>query len=139
MLWGLGLLIGSIHPVGLVLTLLVFACWTVFAAVWGLVAAIKASEAPRDANGNQSLLAMFFHASAALPYVMPSGLNSVLWGSCSPLLVLWLTQFSYRDLRNLFFYAVFPHLDWIGIQTGEGAFQVGLLCLLGSSCHCRDW
>ena len=131
LLWLLDLLTGSLHPLGLVLTLLVFACWIMFAAVWGMLAAVKTADGARDTNGTQTLIAMLSNASAALPYLLPATLNSVLWGSCSPLLVLWLTQFSYRDLRNLLAYPIYPHLHWIGIRTNEGSLQMGLMCLIG--------
>ena len=131
LLWTLDLLTGSLHPLGFVLSLTVITCWVVFLAVWGLIASIKTADPTRDANGSQTLVAMLLNATAALPFLLPSGLNSVLWGSCSPLLILWITQFSNRDFRHLSFSETFPHLQWIGIATGEGAIPVALACLIG--------
>jgi hypothetical protein len=131
LIWVLDLLLGSLHPLGFVLSLLVFAGWLWFVAVWAMCAAIKVTDPSRDAQGSRSLLMMLVSSTAALPYLLPGGLNSVLWGFCSPLLALWLTQFSYRDLGNLTFYDVYPHLEWIGIRSGEGAIPVCLTSLLG--------
>ena len=99
LLWMLGLFTGSIHPLGFVLSLLVISSWMWFAAIWGMVGATRAEDATRagNTNGIRRLRVMLLNGTAALPLLLPTGLSSVLLGSCSPLLVLWITQFSYRE------------------------------------------
>ena len=69
--------------------------------------------------------------TAALPIFLPAGISSVLLGSGSSPFVLWLAEFSYRDLRNALQYPAYPHLHWIGIETGEGPLRVAATCLIG--------
>ena len=66
-----------------------------------------------------------------LPFLLPAGLTSVLLGSGSSSFVLWLAEFSYRDLRNALHYPAYPHLQWIGIRSGEGPLRVAATCLIG--------
>jgi hypothetical protein len=42
-----------------------------------------------------------------------------------------MAQLSYRDVRNLLYYPAYPHLQWIGIDTGEGAVAVAATCVIG--------
>ncbi len=43
----------------------------------------------------------------------------------------WLSLFSYRDVRGAVQYAAYPHLEWIGIHSREGALPVVAACLIG--------
>jgi hypothetical protein len=133
LLWLLALLTGSLHPLGLVLVMLVLISWLLFASLWAMQGAIAAEDPTQASNSNgiRSLLVMLVNATSALPFFLPSGLNSILWGSCSPVFVLWLAQFSCRDLRLLSTYASYPPLNWARIETGEGAIAVALTCLVG--------
>jgi ABC-type Na+ efflux pump permease subunit len=133
LLWLLDLLTGSLHPLGMVLAMLGLMSWLLFASLWAMQGAIAARDATQASNSNgiRSLLVMLINATSVLPFFLPSGLNSVLWGSCSPVFVLWLTQFSCRDLRLLSTHASYPPLHWARIETGEGAIAVALTCLVG--------
>ena len=130
LLWGLGLVTGAIHPLGFVLTLLALCASTWFLAAWGLFCAIGAKNNAEASNPSVSL-ALVLMASAALPFLLPARLSSVLLGAGSPPFVIWLAQFSYRDLRNMMQYPVFPLLSWVGIKTGEGPFWVAATCFVG--------
>jgi ABC-type Na+ efflux pump permease subunit len=130
LLWTLGLVTGAIHPLGFVLTLLALCASTWFLAAWGLSCAIGAKNNAEASNPSLSL-ALVLMMSAALPFLLPAGLNSVLLGAGSPPFVIWLAQFSYRDLRNAIEYPAFPLLNWVGIKTGEGPFWVAATCLVG--------
>jgi ABC-type transport system involved in multi-copper enzyme maturation permease subunit len=130
LLWALGLVTGAIHPLGFVLTLLALSASTWFLAAWGLFCAIGAKNNAEASNPSVSL-ALVLMASAALPFLLPAKLSSVLLGAGSPPFVLWLAQFSYRDLRNMMQYPSFPLLSWVGIKTGEGPFWVAATCLVG--------
>jgi hypothetical protein len=130
LLWGLGLVTGAIHPLGFVLTLLALCASTWFLAAWGLFCAIGAKNNAEASNPSLSL-ALVLMASAALPFLLPAQFSSVLLGAGSPPFVLWLTQFSNRDLRNMMQYSAFPLLSWVGIKTGEGPFWVAATCFVG--------
>jgi ABC-type Na+ efflux pump permease subunit len=129
-LWGLGLVTGAIHPLGFVLTVLALCASTWFLAAWGLLCAIGAKSNAEASNPSVSL-ALVLIGSAALPFVLPAGFSSVLLGAGSPPFVIWLAQFSYRDLLNAMQYPVFPLLSWVGIKTGEGPFLVAATCFVG--------
>jgi len=129
-LWMLGLIAGAIHPLGFVLSMLVLFSWTCFMIAWGMLCAIKARVA-ESATVPGISLAYLLLGTAVLPIFLPSGISSVLLGSGSSSFVLWLAEFSYRDLRNAIHYSAFPHLHWIGIGTGEGALRVAATCLIG--------
>ena len=57
----------------------------------------------------------------ALPFLLPGMLSSVLLGAGSPPFVAWLSLVSYRDVRNACQYSVYPALQWMHIDTREGA------------------
>ncbi len=130
LLWTLGLIAGAIHPLGFVLSLLTLFSWTWFMIAWGLLCAIKARVAELAAIPGISLAYLLTFA-ALLPFFLPARVSSVLLGSLTSPLVLWLAEFSYRDLRNALHYPAFPHLHWIGIETGEGPLRVAATCLIG--------
>ena len=77
--------------------------------------------------------------TAVLPFLLPAGLTSVLLGSGSSSFVLWLAEFSYRDLRNALHYPAYPHLQWIGIRSGEGPLRVAATCLIGIVAPVSGW
>ena len=129
-LWTIGLIAGAIHPVGFVLSLLVLFSWTWFMVAWGMLCAIKARVAAMATFPGISL-AYLLIGTAVLPFFLPSRISSVLLGSGSSPFVLWLAEFSYRDLRNAMHYPAYPHLPWIGIRLGEGPLRVATTCLIG--------
>jgi ABC-type transport system involved in multi-copper enzyme maturation permease subunit len=129
-LWTLGLIAGAIHPVGFVLSMLVLFSWTWFMVAWGTLCAIKARVAALATIPGISF-AYLLIGTAVLPIFLPTSSSSVLLGSGSSSFVLWLSEFSYRDLRNAVHYPAYPHLQWIGISTGEGPLRVAATCLIG--------
>jgi ABC-type Na+ efflux pump permease subunit len=129
-LWTLGLIAGAIHPLGFVLSVLVLFSWTWFMIAWGMLCAIKARVAELATFPGISL-AYLLIGTAVLPIFLPTSISSVLLGSGSSPFVLWLAEFSYRDLRNALHYPAYPHLQWIGIGTGEGPLRVAATCLIG--------
>ncbi len=128
--WTLGLLAGAIHPLGFVLSLLLLFSWTWFGVAWGMLCAVKTSVAELATIPGISL-AYLLIATAVLPFLVPAGISSMLLGSGSSPFVLWLAEFSYRDLRNAMQYTAYPHLRWIGIGTGEGPLRVAATCSIG--------
>lgn len=129
-LWTLGLIAGAIHPLGFVLSLLILFSWMWFMVAWGMLCAVKA-KASALATHPSIGFAYLLIGTAALPIFLPAGMCSVLLGSGSSPLLLWLAEFSYRDLRNALHYSAYPHLHWIGIETGEGPLRVATACLIG--------
>jgi ABC-type transport system involved in multi-copper enzyme maturation permease subunit len=129
-LWTIGLLAGAIHPLGYFLTLLELAAWTWFLLVLGLRASVRAQD-PAAAAGATLSLTFLPIASGVLPFLLPAKLSSVVLGVASIPFVTWLSLVSYRDVRAALHYAVYPHLAWAGIATGEGPVWVLTTCLLG--------
>ncbi len=129
-LWILGLIAGAIHPLGFVLSILALFSGTWFMVAWGMLCAIKARAATVATLPGISL-AYLLSSTAVLPFFLPTNISSVLLGSGSSSFVLWLAEFSYRDLRNALHYPAYPHLQWIGIETGEGLLRVAATCLIG--------
>jgi ABC-type transport system involved in multi-copper enzyme maturation permease subunit len=129
-LWTLGLLAGSIHPLGYLLSAFELAAWTWLLLVIGLRASVRARDPTLAANGSLSLLFLPL-ASGVLPFVLPARLSSVLLGTGSVPFVTWLSLVSYRDVRAALRYPVYPHLAWAGIATNEGWLAVLATCVLG--------
>ncbi len=129
-LWMLGLIAGAIHPLGFALSFLVLFSWTWFMIAWGMFCAIRARVAELATLPGIGL-AYLLLGTAVLPFFLPTSISSVLIGSGSSSFVLWLAEFSYRDLRNALHYPAYPQLQWIGIETGEGLLRVAMTCLIG--------
>jgi len=129
-LWTIGLLAGAIHPLGFLLASLAVAAWTWLLLVLGLLASLRAKDQTAATNRSLSLLILPL-VSAALPFLLPARISSVLWGAGSTPFVTWLSLVSYRDVSAALHYSVYPHLAWAGIATGEGASSVLAACLLG--------
>src|SRR5262249_39986810 len=129
-LWTIGLLAGSIHPVGYFASVLVLAGWTWLLLVLGLWAAVRARDPATTAGTSLSLLILPI-ISGLLPFMLPGRLNSVLLGLASEPFVTWLSLVSYRDVRAAMHYPVYPHLAWAHIATGEGLMLVLVTCVLG--------
>ena len=55
----------------------------------------------------------------------------MLLGAGSPPFVAFLSLVSYRDVRNAWHYPVYPFLQWMHIETGEGPLVVVATCLIG--------
>ena len=66
--------------------------------------------------------------SVVLPFLVPGRWSSVGLGAGSPPFVVWLSLVSYRDVRAASRYAVYPHLQWIHLTTGEGPLAVVATC-----------
>jgi hypothetical protein len=128
-LWTLGLCAGAVHPLGYLVSVLVLAAWTWFMLAFGLSIAIKAKDA--GATASSSLGVLFLMTGAGiLPFLLPSRSSSVLLGAGSPPFVAWLSLVSFRDVRNAWRFPVYPALQWMHLDTGEGALSVAATCLI---------
>jgi ABC-type transport system involved in multi-copper enzyme maturation permease subunit len=128
-LWTVGLGAGAIHPVGYLVSALVLAAWTWFMLAFGLSIAMKAKDAGATSSSSLGLLFLLTGAGI-LPFLLPSQSSSVLLGAGSPPFVAWLSLVSYRDVRNAWRFPVYPALQWMHLETGEGALSVAAACLI---------
>ncbi len=142
-LWIIGLAAGAIHPVGFVVSLLVAAAWTWFMLAFGVSISIPARNSNENTGANLGLI-LLTTGTTVLPFVLPRALNSIALGACSPPFVIWLSLVSYRDVRNAFKYAAYPGIEWMSIDTGEGALMVvataalsAIIPLIGGVCLWR--
>jgi ABC-type Na+ efflux pump permease subunit len=124
-LWTLGLITGSIHPIGFVVVLLMMA-----SAIWCFLA-FGMRCAVFAAGGSPLVgLIMLLTFTVALPFMLPVRFSSVLLGFLSLPFDVSLALASYRDIRVAKFDAPYPFLQWIGLNTAEGPLQVIMTCLL---------
>jgi ABC-type Na+ efflux pump permease subunit len=129
-LWTIGLVAGSVHPAGYLVSLLVVAAWTWLMLVFGVSVSIAAKD---KAPANYRFMGLLHLATATLvlPFLLPRMFNSVLLGASSPPFVAWMSLVSYRDVRNACQYSVYPALQWMHIGTREGPILVAATCLIG--------
>jgi ABC-type Na+ efflux pump permease subunit len=129
-LWTIGLVAGSVHPAGYLVSLLVAAAWTWLMLAFGLSTSIAAND---KAPANHRFMGLLFlgTGSLALPFLLPAKINSVLLGTGSPPFLAWMSFVSYRDVRNAWQYSTYPALQWMTIHTGEGPLSVAATCLIG--------
>jgi hypothetical protein len=129
-LWSIGLIAGAIHPLGFLVSLAVVAAATWMAITAGILASIRALDAPAVSQRGLGVITILL-ASGIVPFLLPRELNSVLAGSGSVPFVLWLSLVSYRDVGLALEYAAYPPIQWMGIGTGEGALRVLAGCAIG--------
>jgi hypothetical protein len=129
-LWTIGLIAGAIHPLGYLVAMMELAATTWFFVAFGALGAIRAQDAS-TAHGLAVGLPMVLIGSATLPFLLPGRLSSALLGAGSPPFVIWLSLLSYRDVQTALSHSSYPHLQWIGIGTGEGPLRVLAACLIG--------
>jgi ABC-type Na+ efflux pump permease subunit len=134
-LWTIGLIAGSIHPLGYLAAVLEMAATTWFFLAWGTLASVRAKDLA-TAAGQSTRLAMLLGFSGIVPLLLPGRLNSVLLGAGSSPFVSHISLVSYRDVRAGLHFAAYPPLQyWTGfprirIATGEGAVWVVMTCLI---------
>ena len=131
-LWTLGLIAGAVHPLGYLAALLELAAssWFFMTYVTSRTLAAFSTKEASAATGQGLGRVMILLVSGALPFLLPAGLSSVLLGAGSLPLMLWLSLLSYRDVHGLV-HSSYPHLQWIGIRTGEGAAWILAAWLIG--------
>jgi ABC-type Na+ efflux pump permease subunit len=129
-LWTLGLIAGAIHPAGFLVSVLVMVAWTWLMLAFGMSISIAAKDLAATTNRTLGLV-LLTTGTMVLPFMLPARMSSVLLGSGSPPFVAWLSLVSYRDVRNAWHYSVYPALQWMHINTGEGPLAVVVTCALG--------
>jgi ABC-type transport system involved in multi-copper enzyme maturation permease subunit len=129
-MWTLGVLSGAIHPLGYLATVLIMASWTWLFLVSGMLAALKAKDLRVSANVTMTTFFLPI-VSTALPFLLPAGIRSVVWGAGSTPFLASLSLASYRELRGALDDPVYHPLHWFKINTGDGPLLVALACLIG--------
>ncbi len=129
-LWTIGLVAGAIHPAGYLVSLIGVAAWTWLMLVFGMSVSLAAKDLAASTNRTVGLV-FLTTGTLALPFFLPGMMNSVLLGASSPPFVAWLSLVSYRDVRNAWQYSVYPALQWMHIDTGEGFVSIVATCLIG--------
>ena len=142
-LWTLGLLSGAVHPLGYLAANLILIASTAFCLMFGLVVALQVKDR-KDAMGRNMALVLLPIVSAALPYLLPAGISSVLWGAASTPFVTWLCLASHREIHSAFVASNFDQAaNWIGLNTGASPLLTALTCLLAilapALCAWRMW
>lgn len=129
-LWTIGLVVGAVHPGGYFVSLLVVAAWIWFMLVFGVSVSMSAKD---KAPANYRFMGLLYIGTGTLvlPFLLPRMFNSVLLGASSPSFVAWMSLLSYRDVRNARHYSVYPALQWMQVDTGEGPILVAATCLIG--------
>jgi ABC-type Na+ efflux pump permease subunit len=129
-LWTIGLCAGAVHPLGYLVSVLTMAAWTWFMLTFGLSIAVDAKDHGVTTLSSLGLLSLLTGAGV-LPFLLPTRWASVLLGAGSPPFVAWLSLVSYRDVRNALHFPVYPALQWMHLDTGEGPLWVAATCLIG--------
>src|SRR5262249_32725272 len=129
-LWTLGLLFGAVHPIGYIAALLTLASSTAYFLVAGLQSGLRIQDHASAASRSMGLVILPV-GSGVLPFILPTGFSSIVWGTASTPLVAWLSLVSYREVSCAWRYATYPLFQWVGVNTNEGAITVLLTCLVG--------
>ncbi len=133
-LWGVGVLAGAIHPLGFLYALLAVTAWSTFFMALGAQTALR-SETMKPGSNPASVLFMALPVSALILMFLPARFRSVLLGAASSVFVVWMSLFSYRDIRDVALFSAplkaYDPLKWIGLATGDSPWLVIITCLAG--------
>lgn len=122
-LWILGLAAGAIHPLGLVMAVLLLASSTWFLLAYGAMVSVGAKDMD-EAAGRCVLLATVLVATAALTFLLPAGLNSLLWSVGATPIMLWTSLLSYREVAALLHAPLQPSTFRAGLLSGQWPLTV---------------
>jgi ABC-type Na+ efflux pump permease subunit len=129
-LWTLGLICGAVHPLGFLATVLTLISTTAFYLVVGQFIALQVED-QATASGRTVGLVILPICSGLLPFVLPTAISSIAYGVASPPMVSHLALVSYREVSSAWQSAVYPPLQWIGLNSGDRPLTVVLTCLIG--------
>lgn len=128
--WTLGLIAGSVHPVGFAVAIAILASWVWFLIVSGISAGMRTKTTTAGSNSTLAIR-MLLAWSGLLPFMLPTRFSSVLLGVGSLPYDVALSLISYRDVRAAMHFRPCPPLVWMGISTGEGLPMVIILWTCG--------
>jgi ABC-type transport system involved in multi-copper enzyme maturation permease subunit len=134
LLWSVGLIAGSLHPVGFVAALLLLGV-----ATWCMVAlGTFMSLISRDTAqaSNRTLIPVLLLSGSFLVCYLPMLNIPTLLGIGSAPFVNWLALISYRDMDAILSrHAPYGSVAGIAAATAEGPLRVVATCLLGTIAH----
>ncbi len=128
-LWLLGVLAGAVHPLGFLASIVGLAISTGFLLAMGTSFTLWSRD--RDqATARVIVPAMVMAFSGFLIVMLPTSVVSVWMGVGSMPVIGGLSLLSYEDVRAASRDGSFPYLAQLGLNSGEGAGTVALVCLL---------
>lgn len=129
-LWVVGAIAGALHPLGVAAAALELSAWLWFFLVVGVLIGIR-MKGVTPGNGSSLALVALLPWTVVLPFLVPTGLRTVLLGAASLPFNLGLSLISWREARIATRSAEYPPLYWVGLHTGEGVIPVIATCALG--------
>jgi hypothetical protein len=129
-LWTIGLVVGSVHPLGFVAGLVMLLVASGFIIVLGTTRALRSDDRKR-ATDSCIFVMVLLTFSGLLPRVLPEDASSALLGAGSVPLLLWLALVSWHDVDTAFRTGVYPQLELLAFNGGEGASSVLGTLLIG--------
>jgi ABC-type transport system involved in multi-copper enzyme maturation permease subunit len=127
-LWMLGLLSGSVHPVGFVIAVLLLGASIWFMAALGTYASLLSRDVAQASNRAlvPALLLMGTFLSCYLPLRFPT----ILMGALSPPFINWVCLVSSGEIRAMLNGdATFRRIEHMNIYSHEGGLRVLVACL----------
>jgi len=122
-LWSIGLILGSVHPLGFMAALTVLGVSTWLFTALGTYCSLRARNTGTASNTALAPV-LVLCMSGFLPNALPESIQSVLFGAGSFPLVEAVMLVSYDDVREGLFATPSPMLTAAGIATGEGGSAV---------------
>ena len=130
-LWTVGMIAGSLHPLGVLAAALNLSAWLSFFLVVGALIGIK-MKAVTPGSGTPLGLVGLLPWTAIVPFLWPSAVRTVLLGAAALPFSLLASLVSWREARLATRFAEYPPLRWIGLHTGEGIAPVLATCAIGT-------
>jgi hypothetical protein len=121
-LWTVGLLAGSVHPLGFVCAVAGLIVIGAFYAALGVTLSLQIGD--QKQMNKVMLLVLLSVPPLSWPAILSPGSASVLlWALSTPFLI-WSSLFSYEDVQSLIQSGVFPQLGATSIKPGVSARMV---------------
>ncbi len=137
-LWSVGVLAGSIHPIGLGAALLLLVAWMWLMTALGTYASLVSRDTAQASN-RALIPALLLSGSFLACYLLPRNTTVVLGAGSAPF-VNWLSLVSHADVREIVIdrgQKPFGPIREAGLNTGErpwGVLTAYLLTTLASMC-----
>ena len=129
-LWSVGLLSGSLHPMGFAAALVLLGAATWFMVALGTLMSLVSRDAAQASN--RTLIPVLLLSASFLVVYLPTRNATILMGAASVPLVNAVSLLSYRDVGAIASGSgTFPALAEVGVTTGEGPLRVLATLLLG--------
>jgi ABC-type Na+ efflux pump permease subunit len=132
MLWSVGLLTGSLHPLGLVAALILLGTATWFMVALGTFMSLVSRDTAQASN--RTLIPVLLLSFSFLVVYLPAFPATILMAAASAPLLNCLSLLSYRDIAEIATgRGTYSVLADMSISTGEGALRVLATVMLGTA------